>query len=106
VRTESLLIGNDNSLTLDGLRNGESGEFINSAVVMATLTTMAGAVVPGQTFPAPMQYVTDSQGCYRLILKGALTLVNGQYYKVQVSADGGGLKAAWTLIYKAVARVS
>lgn len=103
---EALYIGNDNNLTLSGLRNAETGGYLNDAAVTATLTTMDGVAVPGQSWPAPLNYVADSQGCYRLVLSRALPLVNGRYYRLQVDAEGDSLRAKWQLIYKATARIA
>jgi hypothetical protein len=104
VRTDVLLIGNDNVVSLDGLRNGIDAAFINGAAVTATLTTLSGEAVVGQTFPAAMEYVPDSNGVYRLMLRSTLAMVNGHYYKLTISAIGNGLTASWTQLYKATLR--
>lgn len=102
--TDALLINNDNMLFLSGLRNELTDEFINTAVINATLTTLAGVDVAGQAWPAAMAYVPESDGVYQLLLKDSLALNNGHYYKLTMAANGGGLKASWTLILKAQVR--
>lgn len=103
---DTLLINNDNLLYVSGLRNELTDEFVNTAFVNARLQTAAGVDVAGQVWPAALDYVPESDGVYRLLLKDSLALANGHYYKLSVTADGGGLKASWNLIFKAAVRAS
>ena len=99
-----LLIANSNTLELNGLRNAVAGGFLNTATVAATLQNSNGEDVPGQTWPATLNYVADSNGCYRLLLPASLSLENNQRYKLTLAAQGDGLTAKWTNFIKATQR--
>lgn len=99
-----LLIGNDNSLELNGLRNAITDAFVNGATVAAVLKDMKGVDLAGQTWPLTLPYVAASDGCYRAILEDSLTLKHDQNYKLQIAAQGDGLTATWEAIIKAEIR--
>jgi hypothetical protein len=102
-----LLIANDNSLELNGLRNAITGEFVNGATVVAMLMGMHGEALMQ---PMPIPYVADSEGCYRVVLfvspqgDDGLALQHDQHYKLQIAAQGNGLNAFWEAIIKAQIR--
>lgn len=99
-----LLIANDNSLEVNGLRNAISGAFVNAAAVTATLKDMKDVDIVGQLWPLALPYVAASDGCYRGILGNALALTHGQHYKLQIAAVGDGLTALWEAVIKAETR--
>ncbi|MEQ1636708.1 MAG: hypothetical protein ABL903_08440 [Methylococcales bacterium] len=99
-----LLIGNDNSLELNGLRNAITDAYVNDAMVAAVLKDMAGIDLPGQPWPLVLPYVAASDGCYRGILQDTLTLKHDQHYRLQIAAQGDGLTATWEAVIKAEIR--
>lgn len=90
-----LLIANSNTLELNGLRNAVEGGFVNSATVVATLQDAQGVDVVGQVWPATLNYVADSDGCYRLLLADDLVITKNKRYKLILVAQGDGLTARW-----------
>lgn len=96
-----LLIGNNNTLVLNGLRNADADEFINSAAVLATLKDLNDSDVIGQTWPVVLSYIPYSQGNYRAILNSDINVSHDQHYKLTITAQGDGLTAIWTVIVTA-----
>ena len=89
---------NDMVLEVDGLRDKVSGAFKNAATVSATLKDSADMNVTGTTWPQTMNYVTGSDGDYRLTLSKALPLVRDASYTAHITADAGsGLYATWEI---------
>lgn len=84
-----LLIGNDQTVELQALKDEVSGDFINNATVTARLKTMAGVDVAGETWPITLAYVTNTDGNYRGLLEDGLTLSNLTRYIVEIRADAG-----------------
>lgn len=81
-----ILIGNDQDIELDGLREYPALTYINDATVTFTIRDRAGNVVAGQTFPATMAYVSMSNGLYRGTLSHNLALTPYQTYIVEIYA--------------------
>lgn len=103
--SDLLLSGaNDNLLQLSGLKNGIDDTFINDAAVSASMRDAAGTLLTGMDWPAALSYITDSQGCYRLMLGSELNLIDGRYYTLEVSVEADGLNASWNKCIKATAR--
>lgn len=94
---EVLLIGNDQTIKVLGLKDEVSGDFINGlTTVTARVKNKDGSSVAGENWPITLEYVTDSDGDYQGNLDDALKLVNNRLYTVEISVDGGGgLKALW-----------
>lgn len=90
-----LLIANSNTLELNGLRNAVMGGFVNTATVLATLHDLKGNDVAGQSWPAILNYVADSDGCYRVLLSHHLMLLNDKRYRLILTVQGDGLTAEW-----------
>lgn len=99
-----LLIANSNTLELNGLRNAVAGGFVNTATVVATLEDAKGNEVTGQVWPAILNYVADSNGCYQLLLDAGLTLIKDKRYKLILTAQGDGLTANWETFIQAKVR--
>lgn len=88
--------GNDAVLSLDGLLDSASGEYVHDASVRVTLRDQAGAEVPGQNWPVTMEYVTDTAGIYRCTLPAVLDVAPGDRLVASITADGGpGRYARW-----------
>lgn len=105
--TEIALVGNDNILELDALKNEAAGTFLNSATVTVTVVDSSGTNVAGQSWPTTLDYVADSDGKYRATLEDVAVFVHGSLYTAKITADGGsGLKGFWELPLEGKTRVS
>lgn len=80
----SLFSLNDQCVTLTGLVNKITGEFVVDATVSVTLQKDDVDVV-GESWPLAMPYVADSDGVYRAIIESTVDIVNGD--KVRVSVE-------------------
>jgi len=88
--------GSDTTIEVVELRNGITGEYLDSATVTVTLKDEDGVEVAGASWPLTMSYVTGSDGKYRANLPDTLSLVRRARYTAHVSADAGaGLMANW-----------
>ena len=104
---EVLYIENDNLLELDGLQNAATDAYVNGATVTVTLRDQEGTAVTGQTWPATMYYVANSNGKYRATLEDVLSLTSRKRYTAEIDADGGaGLKGHWEFPLKALKRTT
>ena len=104
---EVLYIGNDMSLTVTGLKDEVSGDFINNATVTARLRDRAGNDITGQSWPATLTYVTGSNGIYRGTLEDGLDLDPNKVYRVEISVDAGSNAIGfWRYERKAIYRTS
>lgn len=90
-----LLIGNDQTITVSGLKDQVSGDFINDATVTVTVKTRDGANVAGETWPLALQYVTGSDGDYRGTLEDGLELTPGIYVVEARAVATDDLVAFW-----------
>ncbi|RWH86448.1 MAG: hypothetical protein EOR77_21610 [Mesorhizobium sp.] len=82
-------VGNTNIIELSGLKSAIEDSYVNDADVIVTVKDAAGTNVSGQTWPAAMAYVADSDGLYRGILEDDLGLVDGTTYTAHIDADAG-----------------
>jgi hypothetical protein len=90
-----LLIGNDHTVTVTGLHDAITGDYINTATVTVTITDKRGNVVTGQSMPLTLAYIADSNGNYQGNLEDGLNLTEDRYL-VEVQAVGDGdLVALW-----------
>lgn len=104
---EGVYVENDNVITLVGLKNKVSGDWINNATVTVTLYDENDAEVSGQSWPASLAYVSASNGNYRATLEDVLNLLPNVEYTAIVTADGGpGLKGVWKESVSSVTRTS
>jgi len=93
-----LLIGNDQTIEVLGLKDEVTGDFINGLVdaVTAHVKNKDGSNVGGETWPITLDYITGSDGDYRGNLDDAMELVNNRTYAIEIRVDAGaGLKAFW-----------
>lgn len=82
-----LWIGNTNILELADLRSNVEGELIEDATVTATLRTMAGQEVSGQSWPVTLDHVEG--GLYRATLSHEIEASHGSAYVAHIEADAG-----------------
>lgn len=96
---EVLLIRNDHTVKVIGLRDEGSGSYFNDlppGSVTARIKDRQGRDVAGETWPVDLQYIADSNGDYHGNFDDAIQLIVGRTYIVEIAADaGGGLKAFW-----------
>lgn len=102
----SLIVGNSNSLELRGVRNAGTNKFLNTATAVVQLTDLAGNDVVGYNWPAVMDYVSGSLGCYKITLNDQLAITALQRYRAAWSVQGDGLTASGTIILQAKTRVN
>lgn len=89
----TLYNGNDSILTLDGLQNGLSSAYINDATVSVTIVDVEGTTVAG---PLTLDYVSSSDGDYRVTVPYDASFSSDMRYTAQVTANGGtGLVGYW-----------
>ena len=96
--TLTLLRENDCVLELDKLISSTTSTYQNSGMgVIATLYTMTGSEVPGQTWPAALSYVSSSNGKYRASLSNSLQASAETQYKAIITAvaSSTGIKATF-----------
>lgn len=94
---------NDNTISLDGLTNPETGDFVNDAVVEVTLYESDGETeLDGIVWPLTLDYVLGSDGNYSASFDASLLtdVVDGTSGKLELTAQSGALNAEWTLDYK------
>lgn len=84
----NLYLDNSNVIELRALTNSATDTVDTGATLTVTLTDVSGTEVAGQVWPAAMAHVAD--GTYRATLEDDIELLEGQPYKVVVSATGGG----------------
>jgi hypothetical protein len=93
-----LYLGNDTVLQLDALQNDVSGEYLDHAEVLVTLTDDQGNEISGAAWPKSMVHVAGTRGMYRVTLPYSLDLVTGRRYTALLAVDAGpGLHAEWEL---------
>lgn len=91
-----LYTDNDTVVEVANLRNGLTGEALNSADVSVTLLDASGDPVDSVSWPLSLLYVTDSSGMYRVTLPYSMPLQpNARYKAVLVVDSGPGLYARW-----------
>ena len=83
----TLFIENDNLLELNGLMSSTTSTYQNSGMgVVATLYTLTGSEVAGQSWPVAMSYVSSSDGDYRCTLSNSLQVSRETDYKATITA--------------------
>lgn len=82
-------VANTNVLELRGLKSAIDDTYVNDATVTVTVKDDCGVSVSGQTWPATMVYVADSDGDYRVILMNTLQFKAGKKYFAEISVMGG-----------------
>ena len=93
---ELLLIGNDQTVTVTGVQDDITKEYITDATVTATIKNRDGSDVAGESWPITLDYITDWQdegfetdGNYRGNFEDGIELVDEKLYTVEIGIDGG-----------------
>lgn len=84
-----LLVGNDQVLTADKVKDVETGDFLTGAAVTARILDLDGNEVSGQAWPLTLSFVAGSEGKYTGIIEDDVGLVVGEEYDVEVTVDAG-----------------
>jgi len=95
--TDVLYLDTDNVYRVDGVKNSQTGEFINDAVVTLTLKDADGVEIVGETWPLTLDYVAGSDGSYQAALTDALELVDGETGTAVLEIDGDSLQTTLEL---------
>ena len=75
--------------------------------VSCASTPGGGTAVSGQSWPAALAYVAESEGDYRCVLDHDAAFALGQTYEAEISAvAGSGLVATWFFLFTVLARRS
>lgn len=97
-------IANTNLLDLVGLKAEVGDEFINDAVVTVTIKDLNGVNLSGETWPLTMEYVSGSDGTYRVALVNTLPFLR-QTYVAHIDVDAGEDRVGhWEYKFKPVIR--
>lgn len=94
----TLFVGNTNVLELKGLMSSTTSTYQNSGMgVTATLYTLTGSEVAGQTWPAGLSYVSASSGDYRATLSHSLDVAIETSYRAVITAvaSATGVTGKW-----------
>ena len=83
-------IDSDQLLSVSGLRDPTTGNYINTATVRASMEDVTGAAVSGQTWPLTLDYTPASNGDYTGLLEDGRMMTEGQIYWMDLTADAGG----------------
>ena len=94
-----LYLGNNSIVDVTGLRNENTGAFVNDADLSMTLLDKTGAQVGGANWPVPFRYLDESNGVYRATLPHTLAIAEGERYVARVVANATlGLRAQWDML--------
>ena len=94
---KTIYIGNDTSVSLNGLTNKTLGTYINNATGTITISDENGDTVSGVTFPLSLAYVANSDGDYVATIDSTLSLTEGKIYNGTVDVSVGSVDAQWKI---------
>ncbi len=100
---------NDNYIEISGLQDAISGLFFNAATVVVHVRELDGSDAPepsGFTWPATLDYVSGSNGIYRVTLDKAIVWVTGTRYIATVTMVESGADGEWIIDLLAKTRSS
>ncbi len=94
---EVIYIQSDNIIEVLGVLNVATGQHINSADVTLTLVdASSGDEIENETWPILLDYVSDSNGDYRGVIRNDVGISQNQSLIAKVKVDGGfGLVRYW-----------
>lgn len=89
-------VDTDYVVELSGLSNSVTDAVISDATVGVTVLDAAGAALTGTTWPIVLSPIALSPGTYRGTLPDSISVVVGDWVKIEVAADAGaGLARKW-----------
>lgn len=91
----SIIVGSDNVVVIDGLRNTVTDAYVNDAAVSLTLKDNVGNDIGGIAWPVVGTYETASNGKYQIPIDKAAVLTVGQILEAIVTAVSGGSTRIW-----------
>lgn len=98
-KLEEIFRNNDHILTIDEVKDDDTGLFINDATVTVTLheddNDELGAEVNGQSWPTDMIFIASSNGKYEATLDEGIAIIPGTFYIALITVTKATLKAVW-----------
>lgn len=89
--SEALYVQNDSYLLINGLKDSQTGQFVNDANIVCNVTMSAtGATVAGGVNVA-IPYLSATNGHYRGVLPGSAALTAGKSYLLTFTASNYNL---------------
>lgn len=95
-----LLIGNDTEIVIEALRLTADGSYVNDAVLTAAVTADGVAVTGASSIS--LEYQSGSNGNYRGIIPGTVSLTAGADYVITVTSSNYNLR--WVITRTAAER--
>ncbi len=93
-----IFYANDNLFELLGLKNAETGAFINTATVTLNLHKKSDDSLVAGAGPLNMTYRTASNGEYVATIPDTANVDRNERYIAKITADGGaGLQGYWEI---------
>lgn len=97
---KKLWINNTNTVSLVGLRSAVDDVFLNHGANGVSITASAklthnGATVTGSDITLP--YIAGTDGEYMANLPATLSLIEDQYYTIEVTASDGTVTNNWNI---------
>jgi len=98
-------VANTNLIELIGLKDAIQDTFINDAAVTVSIRQLNGKPVAGSSWPLTVDYVTGSDGDYRVVLTHSLNLIDNKHYKAIIGVNAGSERIGrWEFPFKAEIR--
>ena len=93
---DNVYLSTDNCIRVRGLNDCVMEEYINDAVITATLYDSNDVVVPGAD-GISIPYITGTDGDYAGEIPYTVTLTEGDYYTVNVTITGSGYQTVYVI---------
>jgi len=97
---DNVYISTDNCIRVRGLNDCVTEEYINDAVITATLYDSNDVVVPGAE-DISIPYITATDGDYAGEIPYTVTLTENAYYTAEVTITGSGYQTVYKIKIRA-----
>lgn len=97
---------NDQTVTIDRLKDSVTGDFLNAAVVTATLIDHRGNSVVGAIAITLALVSGNTTGKYRGQVEETFDPPIGSGYTLEIDASEGGVVGHWEIPAEVIARIS
>ena len=98
---DNVYLNTDDCIRVRGLKDCVTEEYINDAVITATLYDADDVVVPGAV-DISIPYITGTDGDYAGEIPHTVALTEGAYYTVQVTITGSGYQTVYKIKTRAI----
>lgn len=95
--TDVIYKNTDNVYRLDGLKNSQTGAYVNDASVQLILKDESDNEISGITWPLTLDYIVDSDGSYQASISDTLDLDEIDSGTAYIEIDGDGLQTTLEL---------